>query len=293
MRSESIFKILTELGLDVTEGTEKIIRVLDKNEIINENDLADDLGVKINDIRKALYKLGRLGFVTYSKEKDVNKKWWYVYNWQLDKAKIHYKYIQHLRGILHTKERMLLDEQKYEFQCRKCKKKYTYEEAMEYDFICRSDSCSGVVRQVTNSRLISQLTKDIMELLETIKVEDEIARKNKEAQMKARQELLDKEKAAEDKAKAEVLALRRVAAAKKRAEKKAAADKLKPKKLVKKKVVKKKASAKKASVKKKMVKKSPTRKIAKRPTIKKNVVKKKLAKRAVKRATRKITKKRR
>jgi transcription initiation factor TFIIE subunit alpha len=268
MRSESIFKILTELGLDVTEGTEKIIRVLDKNEIINENDLADDLGVKINDIRKALYKLGTLGFVTYSKEKDVNKKWWYVYNWQLDKAKIHYKYIQYLRSILHGKEQQLLDEQKYEFQCRKCKKKYTYEEAMEYDFICRNDDCSGVVKQVTNSRLISQLSKDIMELLEKIKIEDEIARKNTEIQVKAREELRNKEAEAEAKAKAEVLALRRVEAAKKRAIKKAAADKLKPKKPAKKKLVKKKAPKKKA-------------------------VKKKPVKRAVKRATRKITKKRR
>jgi transcription initiation factor TFIIE subunit alpha len=283
MHSESIFKILTELGLDVTEGTEQIIRVLEKEEIINENDLADDLGVKINDIRKALYKLGSLGFVTYSKEKDVNKKWWYVYNWQLDKVKIHRKYIQHLKGILHTKERQLLDEQKYEFQCRKCKRKYTYEDAMEQDFICKNDDCSGVVRQVTNSRLISQLSKDIAELLATIKIEDEIARKKQEEQIKAREELLNKEKAAEEKAKAEVLALRRIAAAEKRAAKKAALAKLAPKKkLVKKKAVKKKAAPKKkVLVKKKLVKKS----VIKAP------VRKKLAKKPTKIAKRKVVKK--
>jgi transcription initiation factor TFIIE subunit alpha len=288
MHSESIFKILTELGLEVTEGTEQIIRILDKKEIINENDIADDLGVKINDIRKALYKLGTLGFVTYSKEKDVNKKWWYVYNWQLDKAKIHYKYIQHLRGILHVKERQLLDEQKYEFQCRKCKGKYTYEEALEHDFICKNEDCSGVVRQVTNSRLISQLSKDIAELLEKIEVEDEIARKNQEKQIKAREKLLIKEKEAEDKAKAEVLALRRIEAAKKRAAKKAAADKLKPKKPVKK-VAKKKPTAKKKLVaKKKVVKKLVKKSVRKAPSKKRPS--KKLA---VKKITKKPAKKRR
>jgi transcription factor E len=284
MHSKSILNILREIGITIDHDSQKILDILDKKAIINENDIADELGMRVNDVRKALYKWGNYGFVNYTKEKDIEKKWWYVYNWQLDKAKIHYKYIQHLRAILHKKEHDLLSEQKYAFQCNKCKRKYAYDSALDLGFYC--DTCSGVLKEVRNTRLISQLSKEIAELLIHIRDEEEIARKDLEAQMKARQELLDKEKAAEEAAKLAQKEARKKERAEKRAAEKKAAEKLKPKTAKKpaKKVVKKpskkivKKSAKKST-------KKPAKKVVKKPS--KKIVKKSAKKPANKKPTKK------
>ena len=264
MTSNPIFAILQELGIELDEDTEKIIIILLNGDIVNENHIAEKLGMKINDVRKALYKLAHLGFASYSKEKDIEKKWWYVYNWQLDKAKIHYRHIQHLRGILHRKERELTSEEHYAYQCKKCKKKYTYEKALEYGFSCKD--CTGVVKEVRNSRVISQISKEIVLLLDQIKINEDIARKNNEAQIKARQELIAKQEAEEAKEK------KKKEDAKKAARKKAAALKKKLNKKLAKKPVKKKSSSK----SKKSAKKKPLSKVKK--PVKKKTIKKTLKK---------------
>ncbi|MBT3582452.1 hypothetical protein HN924_03180 [Candidatus Woesearchaeota archaeon] len=287
--SESILNILREIGIIIDDDALKVLEILEKKSIVNENDIADALEMRVNDVRKALYKLGNFGFVSYTKEKDIEKKWWYIYNWQLDKAKIHYKYMQHLRAILHRKEQDLLSEEKYAFQCNKCKLKYTYDSALEQGFYC--GECNGILKNVTNSRLISQLTKDIKLLLEQVKEEEEIVRKNQATQKKAYEELLAKEEAEEAKVKEKKLAdARAKRAATREATKKLAAKNAPKKKVVNKKPAKKKPAKKKAPAKKKVAKKP----IKKKAPVKKKVAKKPIKKKIVKKPVKKKpTKKRR
>ena len=272
MHSIPVLQILEKLGIIIEGESRDVFDILEKTGIVNENDIADKLGIRINDVRKALYKLGQHGFVTYTKEKDEEKKWWYVYNWQLDKAKIHYKYVQHLRSILHQKEQQLADENTYAFQCRKCKRKYEYQDALESGFLCKE--CAGLVREVTNSRVISQLAKDIVELLDVVRVEEELARKHNVEQKAARDKLHEKEAEAEAKAKQKKLAEARAKRAVIREAAKKLAAKNAPKKKPAKKVAKKKKPAKKKIVKKKIIiKRKVTKKPAKRVPTKKRVKK--------------------
>jgi len=270
MHSIPVLKILQELGIVLEGDAEQVFEILEKKDLVNENYVADKLGIRINDVRKALYKLGSYGFVTYTKEKDEEKKWWYVYNWQLDRAKIHYKYVQHLRLILRDKENQLMDEQRYAFQCRKCKRKYEYEDALTQGFLCRD--CSGVVKEVTNSRVISQLAKDIKELLDVVSIEEAAINKYQAGQKKVREDLHEEEQIAEAEVKTKKLADARA----KRAAAKKEAERLNPK-LIKKKVVKKKPAKKKIVSKKKSAakKKAPAKKkVTTKKTVKKPVVKK-------------------
>ena len=85
---------LEYLGLEVDEQTERIIGILEKKGSVSENDLAETLGIKVNETRKLLYKLHEVGFVEYSKKKDEEKKWWYIYFWSLNKGKLHDIYIR-------------------------------------------------------------------------------------------------------------------------------------------------------------------------------------------------------
>ncbi|MBT3940777.1 hypothetical protein HOD83_01070 [Candidatus Woesearchaeota archaeon] len=271
MHSIPVLAILEKLGIIIEGDAKDVLDILEKEGIVNENYVADKLGIRINDVRKALYKLGNYGFVTYTKEKDEDKKWWYVYNWQLDTAKIHYKYVQHIKAILHEKEAQLADEQQYAFQCRRCKKKYTYDSALERDFVC--DDCTGIVKEVTNSRVISGLTKDIAELLAEIKIEDELIRKHQSGQKKARDILHEKEDAIEAEIKSKKLADARAKRAAAREVAKKAKEKANPKKKPVKKKPTKKKLAKKSS--KKVVKKPVKKKVAsKKKPVKKKPTKK-------------------
>jgi transcription initiation factor TFIIE subunit alpha len=278
MQSKTILEIFDKLGIELDDLSKEIICIVEKKVTINENTLAEQLDLRINDVRKVLYKLADLGFATYVKEKDEEKKWWYVYIWHLEKSKIHYRYISYIRNQLHEKERQLLEEQQYMFECKRCGRKYKYREALEFNFMC--DSCDGIVKEVKNKKLIRELSVSIKEFLEEIHKEEEIARKNREAEVKAI-ETLDKEIA------------EKAAAVKERAKKKAARAlaKANPKK----KVTKPRKSkdllglAERSSARKKPVKKAAKKITKKKPTQNKPLKKvtKKKSTKIVKKATRK------
>jgi transcription initiation factor TFIIE subunit alpha len=276
MSIRPVIEILREIGIKLNRETQKVVRILEKIDFINENDLADKLGIKINDVRKSLYTLSGHGLASYVKIKDEEKKWWYVYNWRLEMSRVHYKYMTFLRTQLHNKEKLLGEEQEYAFQCNKCNRKFRYHEGLEYNFAC--NKCEGILKEVRNVGLIKQLSKDISILLERIHYEEEIIRKKREEEVAEEARIMAEEvrKAAEAKAleKAKKAELRKQKLAAKRAEAKKIADK-KKKAEAKNKPAKKKPLKKKASVKKKVLKKkksipkkkvpAPKKKIAKNP----------------------------
>jgi len=204
MNSRPVIEILREIGIKLDRETQKVVKILEKIDYINENDLADNLEVKINDVRKSLYVLSGLGLANYVKIKDENKKWWYVYNWKLEKSRIHYKYMTYLQDQLHIREKKLAQEQEYAFECvkTKCKMKFRYHEGLEQNFICLK--CGGVLKEVRNKNIIIQLSKEIEEFLSKINYEkDKIEKQRmKEAEEEKRiKELAEKvaEKEKEDK----------------------------------------------------------------------------------------------
>jgi len=157
-----ISEALNYLGLEVDKQTEKIIEILGKQGTVSENALAEELGLKVNQTRKLLYKLHDLGFAEYSKKKDEEKKWWYIYFWSLNKAKLNKVYTKRKKGELANKQEKLKSEHKYSFECTKCKNKFEYESALSNGFSC--DSCSATLVEVKNSKFISELEKDISNL---------------------------------------------------------------------------------------------------------------------------------
>lgn len=244
MDSRPVINILREIGMKIDRETQKVIKILESVEFINENDLAEKLQVKINDVRKSLYVLSGLGLANYVKIKDVEKKWWYVYNWRLERSRIYYKYISFLRNKLHEKERLLAQEQEYAFQCIKCKKKFKYDEGLERSFTC--DKCNGILKEVRNRNVIKQLSQEINEVLDKIREEEERAKKRREEELKEEERI---KQAEEEKERLE----KEKKKEKKKKEKAAAKPKPKstPKKKVAKKPIKKKVAKK--TVKKKRV----------------------------------------
>ena len=63
--------MLEYLGIILTPQTKSILRSLKKGEV-DENQLAESLKVRVNDIRKQMYGLSHNGYVKYTKQKIIS-----------------------------------------------------------------------------------------------------------------------------------------------------------------------------------------------------------------------------
>ena len=166
MAAPKVITMLREIGVEVDELTERILGMLERKENISENVVAQKLKLKINEARKLLYKLNSIGFVTYIKQRDPDKKWWYLYYWSLDKNKLRDIYLQYKKAQLTKKKQQLLDEKKYVFECINCQKKFIYEDALENDFSCQE--CGNILTGTKPTEIILRLETEIANLYEEI-----------------------------------------------------------------------------------------------------------------------------
>jgi len=166
-----ILPMLQDMGVDLDEPTQKIIKLLERRKTMAENKLADRLKLKINATRKLLYRLQSRGLITYSKQRDEKKKWWYLYFWSLDMNRINELYVNHLRKQLERKRAELIAESKYVFECKICNQKFTYEDALETEFAC--SQCGELLEEVTDGKVARRLKREIatieVELIEAAK----------------------------------------------------------------------------------------------------------------------------
>jgi transcription initiation factor TFIIE subunit alpha len=155
--------MLQELGIELDETTLKILAILEKKKDVSEDFIAKKLKLKINETRKYLYKLYEKRLATYVKKSDPKRKWWYVYYWSLDKAKIEELFFEYKQKLLEQKRKELDAELQYAFECPSCKVKYTYNEALETEFSC--PSCGALLESSKETATAKRLKREI-EVLE-------------------------------------------------------------------------------------------------------------------------------
>lgn len=145
-------------GLDV-------IRVLMDREITDE-DIAEETGLKLNTVRKILYKLYDYRLAGYIRTKD-KKIGWYIYTWKLDLGRVF--------EILAARKRRVLEEltEKLEFErnhvffsCKKDQAKIPFDIASENDFKC--PHCNAIMEYVDNQGSIMRLEEEIAKLRKEI-----------------------------------------------------------------------------------------------------------------------------
>lgn len=152
-------EILGEEGLDV-------VRALIDREATDE-ELAEETGLKLNMVRKMLYKLYdyRLASYVRTKDKEIG---WYVYTWKLDLARVF--------EILAVRKRRILEElaKKLEFEtthvffsCKKDNSKVPFDIASETNFKC--PQCDAIMDFTDNSGTVASLEEEITRLKKEIK----------------------------------------------------------------------------------------------------------------------------
>jgi len=148
---ELIERIAGELGV--------VIYSLGIEGEFTDEQLSQELGVEINDVRRVLFAMYELGLAAYRRTRD-DETGWMEYYW-----KINYEKEREVlkRELEKTKEKLEakleLEDGSVYYICTNGCIKVRYEEAMEYGFSC--PRCSGMLEFLDSSEAIRKIREEI------------------------------------------------------------------------------------------------------------------------------------
>lgn len=159
-QANSIFKrILHEITED-EENSVSIIKCLKKGKNIDE-EIAEEMKVGLNVVRRVLYKLNDVGLASYKRSKDPETQW-YNYSWKFEENKL-FEIIENKynENSLKLKRILEYEEGNIFFVCEnnECKCRYDFEEASENNFLCSDCGCK--LEYQDNTSIIADLRKKI------------------------------------------------------------------------------------------------------------------------------------
>jgi len=148
----------------------KIIRALEKLGEATDEAIAAESGVKLNIVRKLLYKMYSHGLISAIRARDENKGW-LIFYWRIQKDQLNAFIRNRKRKVLEKLKKRLEYEELHEFFiCEKCPDvRVSFEEAMESAFKCLK--CGGQLKNIDNSKIIDFLTRKVKQLEEELKNE--------------------------------------------------------------------------------------------------------------------------
>jgi len=155
-----IYNIAGDLGLQVAN-------LLLKHDEITDEELASILDIKVNFVRKVLYKLYENNLATYRRVRD-KETGWFIFYWKLNPEKI-YDLIRKKQEKVLAKltERLNYEKSHMFYICKNCSLRLTFEESIEYSFHC--PKCGALLQQEDNSYIIKVLEKKIEDIKNEIK----------------------------------------------------------------------------------------------------------------------------
>ncbi|EHP87222.1 transcription factor E [Methanotorris formicicus] len=167
LSKEEIYKmfdnhLVQEVLFDIFEGEEEGFEILDALLELGEatdDEIARKLNLKLNLVRKLLYKIYEARLVDYKREKDEETNW-YTYTWKPTIEKLPYvvkKKVNHILDDL--KKRLEFEENNMFFYCPECNLRFVFDEAMETGFRC--PRCDGILQEFDNREIIRSLKEQI------------------------------------------------------------------------------------------------------------------------------------
>ncbi|MBS7640139.1 MAG: transcription factor [Candidatus Bathyarchaeia archaeon] len=154
---DTLIKVAHAIG---GEKAAKIMEVLSQNEELTEDEIVSKTGIKLNDVRKILYRLYELSLVGLRRVRSTNTGWFTFY-WRAQLDQVEGFIISQKRRILEKLEERLKYEESHSFYyCHTpgCKR-LSFEEATEYLFRC--PKCNKPLVFYDNSKIIEAIKKKI------------------------------------------------------------------------------------------------------------------------------------
>ena len=127
--------------------------------IETDEEIAKKTGIKLNIVRKILYKLYDMGLASYKRSKDPETQW-FTYSWKFETEEVISRIIKDSENYL----KMLNDELEREennmfFICPQGHVRLDFDESSDYEFLC--PVCGEELEFQDNTQNIEQLKEDI------------------------------------------------------------------------------------------------------------------------------------
>ena len=154
---EDIQFIADNIRETVEETIIPIINALDDG-IETDEEIAEKTGIKLNIVRKILYKLYDLKIANYKRSKDPETQW-FTYSWKFDKEELINQINKESESELNAlNDRLAYEENNMFFICPEGHVRYNFDEASDEEFLC---VCGEELQFQDNSDMIDQLKENI------------------------------------------------------------------------------------------------------------------------------------
>lgn len=157
---EELIKVARLFG---GEEAVTVVNILKRQSEATDEMLANESTVRLNTVRKILYRLYDHGLVSCTRVRD-EKTGWFIFYWKLQTDQLD-AYIRSRKRRVLEKLRQKLDYEKNHsfFVCNKCGDvRVTFEEAMESSFRC--PKCGGQLESTDNTAVVEFLDKRIKQI---------------------------------------------------------------------------------------------------------------------------------
>ncbi|PKL67366.1 MAG: transcription factor E [Methanobacteriales archaeon HGW-Methanobacteriales-1] len=158
MKDPLVQELLYEVINEEEEGSINIIECLIEGKVTDE-EIAEYTELRLNIVRRVLYKLYDAGLASYKRSKDPETQW-YTYTWKFETERVeemikrkHDEIVSNLKSILEYEENNMF------FVCKTSDCRCTFDEASENGFIC--PKCDGEMEFVDNVPIIEQIKEEL------------------------------------------------------------------------------------------------------------------------------------
>jgi len=157
---ETLVKIAEVLG---QEEAIKIIYTLKESDEITDDQIANKTGIRLNSVRKILYKMYDHSLVSLRRSRDENTGW-FIFHWKLQPDQLEGFIANQKRHVLQKLDTRLSYEKNHDFYyCSTpgCKR-LPFEEAVELLFRC--PTCNQPMMHFDNGKLVDILSQKVDQL---------------------------------------------------------------------------------------------------------------------------------
>ena len=157
---ETLVKVAEVLG---QEDAIKIIYTLKDADETTDDEIANKTGIRLNSVRKILYRLYDHSLVSLRRSRDENTGW-FIFHWKLQPDQLEGFIMNQKRHVLQKLDTRLNYEKNHDFYyCGTpgCKK-MPFEDAMELLFRC--PTCNKPMMHFDNGKIVEVLSRKIDQL---------------------------------------------------------------------------------------------------------------------------------
>ena len=157
--NETLKKVAALFGEDAV----RVVETLKEVHEITDNEIADKTQIRLNIVRKTLYRLYDHSIVALRRSRD-KETGWFIFNWRLQPDQLEGFILNQKRHVLEKLETRLEYERSHEFytcQTPGCKR-FPFEEAFELLFKC--PGCNKPMMHINNDWIVEILTRKIEQI---------------------------------------------------------------------------------------------------------------------------------